>query len=47
MQSPKPRIRIRYGIWYCGVTAMGMWIVPPYGHGRTPAEAYADWKAQQ
>jgi hypothetical protein len=43
----KPRIRKRFGIWYCGWPGATGGIWPPYGHGRTPAEAYADWKAQQ
>jgi hypothetical protein len=46
----KPHIRKRHGIWYCcrpTVWGMGSIMAPPWGHGRTPAEAYADWKEQQ
>jgi hypothetical protein len=52
MQSPKPRIRKRHGVWYCGTP----WqlpgvvlpvIVGPYGEGYSPSEALKDWKAQQ
>lgn len=47
----KPRIRRRFGIWYCGRPDPD-WlpyiaITANWGHGYTPAEAYADWKAQQ
>lgn len=38
----KPRIRIRFGIWFCGLPCE--WV---RGHGYTPKEAYDDWKAQQ
>jgi hypothetical protein len=47
MQSPKPRIRRRFGIWLCGIPQMFGFFSHPLGHGYTPAEAYADWKAQQ
>jgi hypothetical protein len=45
----KPRIRRRYGIWYCGRISpdwIGLIVWPPYGHGSTPQKAYADWREQ-
>lgn len=45
----KPRICLRHGIWSCvgKVPARDGWFILLMGHGYTPAEAYAEWKAQQ
>jgi hypothetical protein len=43
----KPRIRLRYGIWYCGLRGSHGLLVRPLGHGYTPIEAYAEWRQQE
>lgn len=39
----KPRLRRRRGIWVCTASLAEL---RPMGHGYTPWEAYADWRAQ-
>ena len=43
MAQSKPRIRLRFGIWGCvSRRPGGAGLIA--GFGRTPAEAYADWR---
>lgn len=49
----KPRIRLKHGVWSCA--SVKLYSYGPFGthpalycgYGYTPAEAFADWKAQQ
>jgi hypothetical protein len=42
----KPRIRRRYGIWYCFTVGVMSRATLPMGQGYSPLHAYADWWAQ-
>jgi hypothetical protein len=47
----KPRLIRDRGVWVCALglrrCAYGLAGVWPHGHGYTPRDAYADWRAQQ
>lgn len=39
VRKGKPRLRLRYGYWICGLTSPGaVWVV-----GLTPVDAYQTW----
>lgn len=43
----KPHLRMDRGVWVCRATYLTFaGRVKVFGHGYTPAEAYADWLAQ-